>query len=335
MRPFFLIIGVGLLAADIAHAADCSDGSNFDSKVFDLDNGYVPVAVGKKAAVTPSCTQSNGNATTVRDAFLLAPDLLKAELCKLKCVAVSTNGGTWGKWANTNFKGNGAGGKGDDSKVIGVETPDLSITLAQKLENNLIGLSGNHVVASGSDTNALGLMYTLAHEMAHIKWHRDFKNVISPNCTQDKFIKTSWQGHVGSTVRRWTHFGEEFGDHKNLGGTNIPFPSEVASDTDISNIYNVGGFATALGATNPEEDFVEAYAVGAIIAANKAGLSNIQINLKLNSGTPIPVFDPNFRNGNLLLTFKIKTCALPLLDSTAGSEEGYGHKRGDGRKKRR
>jgi hypothetical protein len=344
MRPFFLILGVGLLAADIAHAADCPDGSSFDSKVFDLENGYVPVAVGKNAAVTPSCTQSNGNAATVRNAFLLAPDLLKAELCNLKCVAVSTGGGTWGKWANNNFKGNGANGKGDDSKVIGVDTnglnnmSDLNITLAQKLDNNLIGLSGKHTVASGADSKELGLMYTLAHEMAHIKWHRDFKNGISAGCTQDDFIKKSWQGHVGSTVRRWTHFGEEFGDHKNPGGTNIPFPSEVASDTDISNIYNVGGFATALGATNPEEDFVEAYAVGAIIAANKSSLSNIQINLKLNSGTPIPVFDPNFRNGNALLTFKIKTCALPLLDSTmggAGLDGGYGHRRGDGRKKRR
>jgi hypothetical protein len=335
MRPFFLIIGVGLLAADIAHAADCPNGSSFDSKVFDLDNGYVPVAVGKGAAVTPSCTQSNGNATTVRDAFLLAPDLLRADLCSLKCVAVSTGGGTWGKWANKNFKGNGGGGKGDDSKVIGVDTSDLNIMLAQKLDKNLIGLSGNHMVVSGTDTNALGLMYTLAHEMAHIKWHRDFTNGISPNCTQDDFIKTSWKGHVGSKVRRWTYFGEEFGDHKN---NNIPFPSEVASDADVSNIYNVGGFATALGAANPEEDFVEAYAVGAIIAANNAGSSNIQINLKLNNGTSVPVFDPNFRNNNALLTFKIKTCALPLLDSTmagAGREGGYGHKRGDGRKKRR
>jgi len=320
-----LIIGMGLLAADIAHAADCPDGSSFASKVFNLDDGYDPVAVGKRAAVTPSCTQSNGNASTVRDAFLLAPDLLKIDLCSLKCVAVSTNGGTWGKWANKNFKGNGGNGMGDDSKVIGVETSDLNIMLAKKLDKNLIGLSGNHVVASGTDTNALGLMYTLAHEMAHIKWHRDFTNGISPNCAQKNFIMTSWQGHAGSTVRRWTHFGEEFGDHKN---NSIPFPSEVASDADISNIYTVGGFATALGATNPEEDFVEAYAVGAIIAANNAHLSDIQIDLKLNSAQPIHVFASDFRN-NALLTFKIKTCALPLLTTTpgAGSEEGYGRKK--------
>src|SRR5262249_43259825 len=160
-------------------------------------------------------------------AFLLAPDLLRADLCSLKCVAISSTGnGTWGKWANTKFQGN-------DSKVIGVDTSDLNIMLAQKLDKNLIGLSGNHVVASGTDKNELGLMYTLAHEMAHIKWHRDFTNGINANCSQDDFIRQSWKGHVGSKVRRWTHFGEEFGDHKN----NILFPSEVANDADISNIY--------------------------------------------------------------------------------------------------
>jgi len=332
MKRSVLIIGVALLAADLTHAADCPatkyfpNPSDIDTHVFQLEAGYTPIAVGQLAAVTPKCSTADtkGYGATIKAAFMKAPDGLKTELCNLKCIAVFDGDGSWGKWANTNSKY-----KGDDSAVIGVGTNDLNISLKSKLDQNLLGIAGDqHIV--NNDTMEVSLMYTLAHEMAHIKWRRDFTNGnINGNCPMDTFITTSWKGHAGSKTRRWTYFGDEFGDYKK----NIKTPSQVGSDTDVNAIYN-GGFATALGATNPEEDFVESYAIGAIIAANQQYKLNISTILKLAGGSLIYVDDPNFRaNSGDLLKFKISQCVFPLLQAAVTGDGDYGKKRDDGRKR--
>jgi hypothetical protein len=163
MTRFVLIIGIGLLAVNGAHAQDCPanppkypNPSNFDSHVFSPDANYNPVAFGLKAAKTPTCTNPDPttNGKTIRDAFLLAPQGLKTDLCNLKCIVVVNGGGSWGKWANNKNSKYG----GDGSAVIGVDQADLTIKLSDKLNNNLIGVPGSHTVTAGNDTPQLSLM---------------------------------------------------------------------------------------------------------------------------------------------------------------------------------
>jgi hypothetical protein len=328
MRSFVLIVGVGLVAAPVAHAQDCGPSppfwpnpSNIDTHVFKLDNSnYTPIAPGLADAVTPSCTSADTqNGAIIKKAFALAPAGLQKDLCSLKCI-VTGSSGSWGKWANPKFRG-------DDSAVIGVATDDLNIMLSKKLDSNLLSIHAYHTITAG-DTIERSLMYTLAHEMAHIKWRRDIPKTGS-SCPIDPFIAISWQGHAGTKVRRWTYFGNELGNFKS---STMIFPSQVTSDDDVRTIYN-GGFATALAATNPEEDFVESYAIGAIMPPSGASAT---ITLNLSSGNPISVDDPNFR-GSTDLTKKIGSCAFSLLGRPVTNiDRGgvYPQKKGHGRKRR-
>src|SRR5262249_51474434 len=134
MKRFILVIGIGLLAVNGAHAQDCPanppkypNPSNFDSHVFLPDAGYTPVAVGLRPAKTPSCSNPADptNAQAIRAAFVLAPPGLQADLCKLKCIVVLNDSGSWGKWANNKNPKYG----GDGSAVIGVGTDDLNPTI--------------------------------------------------------------------------------------------------------------------------------------------------------------------------------------------------------------
>src|SRR3954452_24444672 len=106
-------------------------------------------------------------------------------------------------------------------------------------------------------------MYSLAHELAHIKWHQQYPlsgSQLGIPC-YDSIFGPSWQSTAAAKMNRWTEFGKDnVGTHPG-----IPNPKNASSD-QLYKIYN-SGFATALAAANPEEDFVESYALGVVNAA--------------------------------------------------------------------
>ena len=73
--------------------------------------------------------------------------------------------------------------------------------------------------------------------------------------------------------RAWAGFNKPTDDkHKR----NVNKPADVANDTDLKSIYT-GGFVTALAAISPEEDFVESYAIRAMMEVCLTCIFNIKI----------------------------------------------------------
>jgi hypothetical protein len=315
MKRFVLIIGVvGLLAVDHAYAA-CpvvNGKPDITSKVYALSS-YNPFPAVGSTANTPACSvQANSNdAQLIQNAFKKATPNLQTELCNLTCIFVGSGGAgySWGKWANPAYGGDG-------TAVIAIDTSDLNKKyLKDKMNENLLGgiTYGKHSVAG--DSYAISVMYVLAHELAHIKWRRDFTNgSISANCQVADFTGKSWSS-TGTPTNggRWTAIGDEFGT---FNDSNIKHLSHVTNATDLLYIYQ-HGLVTALGANNPEEEFVETYAIAAIIAAD----TNVKATLKPNSGSSVLVTDPNFRM-NDDLKFKMTQCVFPLLQSLT-TDHGY------------
>jgi hypothetical protein len=120
---------------------------------------------------------------------------------------------------------------------------DLGITVGVAIEPTT--LPGNTV------PQTWGLLYTLAHEWGHIKWHQVLNN---PPCKNA--ISGSWTD-IQTGQQKFTAFGTNFGTRD---VSSIPPPNNATTQDALDKIY-YGGFATALSSANPEEDFVEAYSV--------------------------------------------------------------------------
>jgi hypothetical protein len=323
MTRFALIIGIGLLAANGAYAADCSNNPPFKSRVCWLDDGYDPTP--RNGYTSPTCNNTPvapNDANRIKDAFDKATDKLQADLCSLTNVFI-VNGDSWGKWENPYFPAvNGA--PGSNNAFVAINKNDLNKQLKDRKNGQLkkLGLDqyGSHTDDGASET--LSLLYTLAHEMGHIKWRRDYNSF---QCNLASFMSHSWTDpqdalmYATTSTWRWTAFGAEtspdktqpFGTRKNT----FPAPSKVVDPPGLAKIYQ-NGVWTALGAANPEEDFVEAYAIGAVMLAKPS--FHLWINIA-NGGPKIQVNDRAFRNANPDLKAK-NTCVSALLSSTALSQ---------------
>lgn len=261
-------------------AQDCSSiaAKVCTLKTFEPD----PTATGSNASGSPVCDDQNGptddQINDIEAAYELAPAKVHADLCKITQFFVFQSGSdrSWGRWENPLYHNTIPG-----LTQIAVNSDDLGKTFAQIQNDRLTGLSidqsyGTHseTDSAGMDANgAVGLLYIFSHELAHIRWHKEAFIGEDPACSDDPNFY-SWSPISNSDqTKRWTKFGEDFGSHKN---TNIKKPGAVQSSDDLKAIYT-NGFVTALGAANPEEDFVESYAIRTIIKACPQCTFEIQI----------------------------------------------------------
>jgi hypothetical protein len=255
---------------------------------------------------TPTCASGSppaGAVATINNAFLAGnntlPGLQKC-LCSLKNIFVTNDAsnGSWGKWLNPNRGGQYTRVAGSDDSYIALYADDLNTTVPQQQDAHLKALNVALGVASHTEVNnsnipssTLAVLYALAHEMAHMSWRRD-NGSFNANCNLVKMAK-SWVDAAKApsyAKRLWTTFGNTSFGQRN---PNV-LPSPInATASSLQTIYN-GGVVTALGAANPEEDFVESFAMETINLATGANDNNNNYTLNINITTagntvPLPV----------------------------------------------
>jgi len=300
---------------DIQNSATCT---NTDIQNLVCETGsYNPPNGGSYSP--PTCTStSNGNKTAVGNAFDLAPVKVKLELCALKNIIIQTDSTAvpMGFWENPLTKST-SGGR--PNSYILIRSDSTTSNLKKVLNDNFTsvfknttpnGLNPDHTVTP--DSVSLGLLAVLAHEVGHIKWHRD--NIYSSlGCYYDNFVgaNNAWKadGQLATSVVRPWH--PDFAD-PNAGGP----PNQRASHTDnqapdphasglnpgqVRNLYTKG-FVSAVAGISPEEDFVETYALLTI----------------LNVSTP-PMIKLSITNGNSVMipdnsSLSKRNCVAPLIN---------------------
>lgn len=266
MRLMTLGMVAVCLLPGAAYAQDCPD---IGSRICTLKVPYDP----EPTATTPNpdppaCVATTPDPittvqkTAIQVAYQLLPSRIRGELCKTNFYLIDNSGGnahrSFGRWESPVFHPQKFG-----DTQIAINSDDLSITFSDKQEQIFEGLGinnyGKHldeVIPGRWDPQMIGLLYVIAHELGHIKWHKDAA-VSDVGCTDDANFY-SWADISTAKAQRWTDFKkEDLGEHKNL---QIKKPKDVQNSDHLKSIYT-GGFVTALAATNPEEDFVETYAV--------------------------------------------------------------------------
>jgi hypothetical protein len=297
MTRFLLAIGAGLLSAHVAYAQttlphcskQCSDISNL---VCPLTPNYNP-----NSTNTPTCDTSvsvpAGTVTKINNAFLAGNNNtvrgLQKCLCSLKQIFVipaNANSDSWGKWLNPHrTEQEYSRTTGSDDSYVALNVNDLDTTVSKQQDAHLAGLQIAAGVASHSESNnsnidsgTLAVLYALAHEMAHMSWRRD-NGSFNANCNLVK-MANSWVDAAKApsyAKRMWTTFGQTSFGQRNA--TVLPNPVG-ASAAALQTIYK-GSVVTALGAANPEEDFVESYAVETI---NRATVNKFTLNINIVMG---------------------------------------------------
>jgi hypothetical protein len=292
-------VAVALLMVSIASAAvparakDCSDIS---SRVWSLSSTFEPnpTVPNNNAAQSPPTTKlATGDQIAAIAAVIdLAPGRVRADLCNIDNFYVdTTDHGAWGRWENP-LRHGGASSKTE----IVVNSSDFGKKFHERQDDHLKQLNGESktldnfakhsegTMPGRIDPTAYRLLYVMVHEMAHIRWHKASFAGDSSVCADDPNFY-SWKD-INAGASQWTAFGADAGDYKN---GNIKKPKHVQTAADLLAIY-AGGFVTALAATNPEEDFVESYAIRALIEACPDCVTNITIGTG-GSGTTIRVND--------------------------------------------
>jgi len=155
----------------------------------------------------------------------------------------------------------------------------------------------------------------LAHEVGHIKWHRE-PIYFTLACYKARFADASWATFNASAWNRWTPLGlDKLEDHR-AGGPKKP--RFVNSNDELKAIHKE--FATALAADSPEEDFVETYKLR--VLAN-AGLPHLwivhsamdKVDLLKRSSSAYPLYAAK------------ETCVEPLVISFVHHGKGASHQR--------
>jgi hypothetical protein len=252
----------------------------------------------------PNCPSTSSYNSVVKTAYENAPWKVKQELCNLKNIVIQTDPAavSWGYWENPNTKPNGGT---RFNSYIGIRSDKTTSTLTKVLndnftatfENTTPSLDGKHTVTS--DTASLGLLAVLAHEIGHLKWHRD--NIyVSLGCYYDKFAgaNNSWKADqllVQSVGRLW-HPGFNNPNAAGAPGSRATHANPQAPDphtpnvtpADVRKLYTMG-FVSAIAGISPEEDFVETYAL--LTALNIRVDTPPTISLKINNGLSVTIPD--------------------------------------------
>jgi hypothetical protein len=306
-------------------AAAICDVGQIKSNVCELRSGYSPDAFTdpNKAYTKPMCSDTNVSAFTYQMGLLFQDSELRntsnpvrEEMCGLAKIFILPAGSkeSWGKYEDSRYNQNGYNlpvQLGDDKSYIFLQRELFTSTgweeIADRRLNSLKGKNGTpigdltqrpkHAYQSKGNTPKdqirLALAYAVAHEIAHIKFHRD--PVKDSSCFTDNIEGASWQ--PDSNVDRWRGFGDDVGKHND----NVPKPSEVDSADKLLQIYN-GGFASALAAASKEEDYGESYTLAVLKA-----ISTDDLNLDIG-GTVVKLKE---RNGDQRLQAKLG-CVLSV-----------------------
>lgn len=309
MTRFLLAIGAGLLSAQAAYAQTnlprCPTTCPVDDvlqRVCTLKMPYDPTVPFKDNPVTPMCDLSvpvsQGARDAIKNAFMLATSKavgLQKCICALTNIFVTTDGSnSWGKWLNAqgakqSTQYSGAAAAGANNAYISLNASDLTTTVPQQQDAHLKALnitvpgvaSHSEINNSGIDSGTLAALYTIAHEMAHLSWRRD-NGSFKAGCNLVKMAKSWADGsNAGAWAKRpWTKYGD-----MTFGKRGPPDPNNANAST-LQTIYT-SGVVTALGAANPEEDFVESYAMETINLATGANDTNNMYTLNITTtGNP-------------------------------------------------
>jgi len=298
MRAFAIFVLLLFAPFEVSREAKALDCSTIASRICTLDPNYDGPIPSSGNYTPPSCQNGDPIITPAEKMFIIsainqAKGQLQKDLCSLTHIVIMRNSTrpSWGFWENPAYHG----GVTPGGTYIAINSDDLTRTFSAKQDvnnnpnSNLMNVSiGNHQenVPGNVVPELYGLLYVLAHELGHIKWHQSLNN--TPSC-QNAILNHPWSD-ITTGQPRWTNFGEnDFGvrDH-----SQIPWPQDVKNSNDLLSIY-YGGFATALSSANPEEDFVESYAIKAVSQAcnNKCVFQyvidqNNTVKINDNRGSP-------------------------------------------------
>jgi hypothetical protein len=269
---------LGLLTS--AAAADtCPDGHSIRTRVCSLaQHHYLPYPNYQIPACDGYHPPTEGQLTQIERAFDLAPSGVQQGLCSATILVNQYDDqDPFGFWVNPIYHG-------PPNNITFISIPSsyfaLRFSNAQTLNLNGLHLAGAthwEQVPTGTDPFAVGLLYMMAHELAHTKWVQ---------AAPSYCVKDSWTDQALNIAgnRRWVGFGDEIRGH-GRDARYLPMPSELYGPNDIARIYN-GGFVTVLAAASPIEDYVETYAVRSL---NKC--TNCQFYIQPSGGFSIPIND--------------------------------------------
>ena len=274
-------------------ADNCSGDIN--AWICSLDPRYNPIpdpnaGMNDPRYERPKC-QNSDQATGAEKIFVMhainqAKGKVKQDLCSLTNIFIMKGRaapGSWGFYESPTYHSTSG------NTYIALNENDLNITFSEIQDRNRSRLgirTGSHSETNLPTSTVMetwGLLYVLAHEMGHIKWHRD------QTCKTDVNGKP-WSD-VSSGQSRWTGFGTDFGIRDT---SSIPRPHGNLTAAQLTGIYQ-GDFATALSSSNPEEDFVETYSLRAL---KKACGSACKFRYVVG-GTTIELMDDNRGTQNL------------------------------------
>lgn len=301
-RSVLGVIAVGLAyGATPVLAQDCTDIKGKICSLTNFEPDPKPSGGGSSDAnSSPACdkpdTAADDQKDSIQSAFDLAPIKVKNDLCKLTNIFVADRA-SWGRWEDPANHNNATPGK----TQIAVNASDIGKTFSAKQDDNLNnsdlipskGITWSHsedlAVGSRVAPETIGLLYVLAHELGHVRWHRDLGIGDGIGCADDANFY-SWKDIQSAKDNRWTRFGNDLGAHRH---SKPKKPKDVKSDDALRSIY-LGGFVTALGAANPEEDFVESYAIRVLMEV----CPQCAFNITIGSGKTATTIKINDAGGN-------------------------------------
>lgn len=304
-----VIVAIGYGAGQ---AQPCTD---ITGKICSLSNFEPnPGAAGTDAASSPRCDNPDlatpSQKAEIQEAFKRAPPHVKKDLCDITNVFVLPTkiNFAWGRWEDPRF--HTPAGKTQiaiSSDQFGKTFSAIQDQRIGDLVNPHLFKHGESVVPPPRDPNpiqpkTLGLLYIIAHELGHIKWHREPSSGTPVVCPDDPNFY-SWRGITNAQGRRWTGFGDENAADIHLDP--VLKPSAVTNAADLEKIYHDGGFPTGLGAASPEEDFVESYAVQTIDQACKRAGAECTFNIMIGSAPDTFQINSNRRNSHLVSKFSL------------------------------
>jgi hypothetical protein len=317
-KRFALAVGVILLATNAAHAACITvNGVLTITSLFSLPDTWDPTPGFSYQSPICSKPAPKGQADKIQAAFALAPAPLQKDLCSLlMCIFVGAGkgSGSWGKWEDINQTVVGTN-MGSGNSFIAIHNSDFDMRLDKKhdaylkaVNNSISGLASHADHKPDQESKPLSLLYTLAHEMAHIKWRQAIsigQQKLSDNCTVIDFINSgSWSSTQGVETYRWIDLGTNRGQRNN----GVKDPTTATTNQHLNDIYTKG-MVTFVGDLNAAEDFVETYAIQSLMLAK----ATLDITI---TGYPNPIsVTSNTRGdagGDAILQSKFK-CVLPLL----------------------
>jgi hypothetical protein len=261
-----------------------------------------PPASGGTYNAPAICTTNDSRADVVKRAFATAPANLQKEICNLDAIFIVDGDFSWGFWENPTTRPSPNGGA--PRLFVGIQRDVLTQDLATYKQKVLDKVLQGHVPSGvkynvPNSTADQTIVAVLAHEVGHIKWHRE--NIYSTlRCYYPTFVDGSpgpggppgpaWQKNtLPASVSRLFH--PEPGSNDAPGGAapgrGIKPPHAGNLNPADVRAYFAGGFASAFAAISPEEDFVETYTLRALMNSNPP--PTVSIGFGMGGGAPVGI----------------------------------------------